>query len=251
MMRRSADVTSFREIDLPAYSDHFWEYVERIETRLGKRIKWHNVADDRSREGRGTHVDIGFCKQKYPAVWVDRAQLKGEKSEQALLAHEVTHIELHMIEGYASVGCYKECVSELQQKMICFVHIMLEDLVVNTRLKEFGFDRSEDLEENLRVAFSPGTECLVPPWPREGPREFRYALYFAGTYLNPWCKSHHRNRLRQVYRRRYAEALEHADKMMDIVKSTRNVQKREGQWCALTKILAMFDLDRGVFPHDP
>jgi len=251
LTQRSPDVCSFREIDLPAYSDHFWDYVKRIESRLGKRIKWHNVADDRSPEGRRTHVDIGFCKQEYPAVWVDLAQLKGARNQEALLAHEVTHIELAMVEGYALVGYQEECVSKLQLDMVGAVHIMLTDLVANTRLKEFGFDRSEDLEDNLRVAFSPDAECFVPPWPREGPREFRHALYFAGTYLNPWCKSHHESRLREVYRRKHEKALERADEIIGVVKSTPKILEPEGQWSALTKILAMFDLDKGIFPHDP
>jgi len=251
MMRRSADVTSFREIDLPAYSDRFRQYVECIESRLGKRIRFLDLASDPSRQGKGTHADMGFCKECFPAVWVDGAQLKGAKSEEALLAHEVIHIELHMIEGFAGIECHNECVSQLQQKMIRFVHNMLEDFVVNTRLRAFGFDRSDDVEESLRDAFSPGTECLVPPWPGEGPREFCYALYFAGTHLNPWCESHHESRLREAYRRKYRKALERADEIIGIVESTPNILVPEGQWSALTKILAMFDLDKGIFRDDP
>lgn len=250
-MRRSSDVYSFQDIDLPAYSDRFRRYIERIESRLGKRIRFLDLASDPSREPRTTHANIQFCKECFPAVWVDLTQLEGARNQKELLAHEATHIELAMVDGYTLVGYHEVCLSELQREMIHAVHIMLTDLVVDTRLKEFGFDRSEEFEHQMKVAIQQERECFVPPWPPVGPREFRCALYLAGTLLSPWCKSHHESRLREVYRRKREKALERADRIIGVVKSTPKILEPEGQWSALTKILAMFGLDKGIFPHDP
>lgn len=244
MMRQSLDISSLRDIDLSLYSDHLLRYVERIESRLGKCIRFLDLATHPSPKDSFTHVDIGFCVQCFPAVWVNREELERVRDREALLAHEATHIELALVESYPMVGWETE---ELKPKAerVHRINMMLQDFVVDKRLAAFGFDRSEDFDQRVNTEVRQAREGKDLVWAnmRAQRREFQSAVELAGFNLSPWCRSSHQGHLRRVYSKRHRNAPRRAGEIIDIVKSTDKVLEAEGQKLALSQIAAMFDLD--------
>lgn len=239
MMQQSPDLSSLQDIDLSSYSEHFQEYRKRIESRLARRIRFIDLASDQSRKEKRTHVDSVFCKKHFPAVFVDCEDLEQRPigSQEALLAHEVTHIELLLVERYPMVGCETE---ELKPKAerVHRINIMLQDFVIDKRLAAFGFERWEDFEQSVdnEVRQARKAKNLTCG-------EFQSAVELAGFYLSPWCKSSHQSHLRRVYSERHRNAPERADEIIHIVRSTDKLLQPEGQKSALKQIAAMFDLD--------
>lgn len=244
MMQQSLDLSSLRDIDLSGYSDHLLEYVARIESRLGKSIRFLDLAGHPSPKADETHIDVEFCVQHFPAAWVEREQLARSRNPEALLAHEATHIELALVEGYPLVEPKTEALIP-EARRVQLILRMLTDLVVDERVATSGFDRSEDFEQAVNIAVRQEREGkdLLPAYAPPQLREFFYALDLAGLCLNPYCKSRHKTRLRKAYKRRHRSAVKRADEIIGIVKSTPKVLEPEGQELALSQIAAVFNLD--------
>jgi len=244
MMQQSLDFYSLQDIDLSSHSEHFQEYRKRIESRLKKPIRFLDLSDHPSPKADETHVDVKFCVRNFPVVWVKREQLEGSRNREALLAHEATHIELALVERYPLVRPRTEALIPLARRVQRILR-MLTDLVVDERLRASGFDRSDDVEQvaNRAVRERQEGKDLVPAYTPPQLREFFYALDLVELYLNPFCKSRHRTRLRRAYKREQRSATKRADEIIGVVKSTDRVLEPEGQKSALQQIAAMFDLD--------
>ena len=243
-MQQSLDFSSLQDIDLSSYSEHFREYRKHIESRLNKPIRFLDLADHPSPKADETHVDVEFCVGNFPAVWVKREQLERSRNREALLAHEATHIELALVERHPLVRPTIEALIP-QARRVQRILRMLTDLVVDDRLRASGFDRLDDVEQVVNKAVRERREGknLVPTYAPPELREFFYALDLAELFLNPFCKSRHRTRLRRAYKREVPSATKRADEIIGIVRSTEKVLEPEGQKYALQEIAAMFDLD--------
>ena len=227
-----------RDIDISIYRN-LKRYVDEVEKELGKAIRFCDA------KAGPTGVDFDFCCKHFPAVWVNRSDLHSVQSAEALLAHEVMHIQLVFIEGYPVVNPLHSA-SKSAGRAVVQMRNVLQDFVVEDRLLKLGFDRSADFED--MVDFTVKRQRQGPHYiePSADPqhRELIEAFHCARLYLSRYAERRHKDRLRKAYKHSRAFPWAYAKHIIGVVQRTSDILEPEGQHRTVHRVGITFDLDK-------
>ncbi len=234
------------KIDItPCETDLLRRYLAYAAERLGRPVEFLDLKDhpDESAHMFGrSFFDADFHES--PTVWVDLDELARKVQPDIFLAHEATHAVLTFADQYPHPRAIED-LTWPEKYLFDFSSSLVEDILVEHRLAEFGFDRSEFYKHVLsnqveaeRRQMEYGNSYL------QGYQlDWDYALRYAYKHLLPTRKQTELlKELDKLYLRNRLRARKLGRKIVTTVEAVNDLFTSEGQKQAFDAVANMLGL---------